>query len=187
MSERHAMTRLSVPRLVLAHVLVAVILAGLARLPVALDVWIATAVLGCGLIGASVTDIRTGIIPDLASIGLLAVGLLSTWMFQPGLLGIFALTALIWLTFLIAISELYYRWRGVEGFGWGDAKLMAAAGAWLGPLGSLNVLVLASLSGVLWIVVRSLLMRKQRLDQGLAFGPFLGLCVWIVWLFGPVV
>ncbi|GAB3475294.1 prepilin peptidase [Marinomonas epiphytica] len=58
-----------------------------------------------------------------------------------------------------------------EALGLGDAKLLAALGAWLGPTALTSILLYASLLGILYATVQ-LVVKKKR-TQKLPFGPFL--------------
>ena len=176
---------LRVGPLLIAHVVIYAGLLGAAGLPLRAEVVVASAVLAALLIAASVVDLRQQIIPDWASLGLVLAGLLATYRFAPGDLGLHAVTGLGWFVGLAVISEGYFRWRGIDGFGLGDAKLMAAAGAWLGPAGSLSVLAMASTAAVL-AILGTAAMRGRALSgkTGIPFGPFIVLSIWIVWLYG---
>jgi len=74
---------------------------------------------------------------------------------------------------LFLLGEAYYRIRGREGLGFGDVKLVALIGAFLGLESALLALVfgslLGSILGILWI-------KLQKQDSGyeLPFGSFLG-------------
>jgi leader peptidase (prepilin peptidase)/N-methyltransferase len=70
--------------------------------------------------------------------------------------------------------------------GLGDAKLLAAAGAWVSWQGLPSVLVVASLSALAVVLVRS--WRNGKLDpvQHVAFGAYLAVGLWIIWLYGPL-
>ncbi len=65
--------------------------------------------------------------------------------------------------------------RGRVGLGLGDAKLLAAGGAWLGVALLPDVLLVSALAGLCWAVGR----RRSRI----AFGPFLAGGIWVVWLY----
>lgn len=82
------------------------------------------------------------------------------------------------LGFLIfwAIGEVYFRMRGNEALGLGDAKLYAAAGAWLGWSYLPEVLLIATLSGLLFAAL-----RPQSRQEGLAFGPWLAAGMVLSW------
>lgn len=88
------------------------------------------------------------------------------------LLGCLLGFALFW-----AVGQ-YYFWRtGQEGLGLGDAKLFAASGAWLGPAALPYVLLIAALGGLVF-----LRMRKNAVRREIAFGPWLALGFWLVWI-----
>ena len=83
------------------------------------------------------------------------------------LLGAIAGFALLW-----ALDKMYYWTKKQHGIGLGDAKLLSALGAWLG-LGAIpNILLIASISGILGGVLW-LHFQKQTLRSAFPFGPFL--------------
>lgn len=180
---------LSKPALINVHLVLYGGLAALSPVGGQADAALASLALAAGLIAASIVDMRRFFIPDTASLGLVLAGLAAVAWFRPENLGAHALTAALWYLLLAAISELYLRWRGRDGLGLGDAKLMAAAGAWLGPEGSAAVLLYAAIGGI--IAVAGFLARRGfRVPEpdriGIAFGPFIALSIWIVWLYGRV-
>ena len=73
---------------------------------------------------------------------------------------------------------------GKEGMGAGDFKLLAALGAWLGPLNLLPLLLLASLTGA---GVGLCLRARSQLREGgyVPFGPFLAVAGWLIHALGP--
>lgn len=109
-----------------------------------------------GLAIAASIDLRTRRIPNILSLAILAGGL--TWSLIPGtplapwqsLAGILAGAALLMLPF--AIGAL----------GGGDVKLLAAIGAWLGPLGALLALAAACLFGMLIVIVQGACQGRLR-------------------------
>ncbi|MGV6848189.1 MAG: prepilin peptidase [Marinibacterium sp.] len=125
-----------------------------------------------------VTDIRGLRIPDAASLPLAGLGLgFSLWPVlgplpatpQEALLGL----SLGYGAFAL-IGAAHMALRAQEGLGLGDAKLLGAAGAWLGWR-DLPVLVgLAALSALVFALV----MRRRRI----AFGPWLAGAFWILWV-----
>ena len=62
-----------------------------------------------------------------------------------------------------------------EGLGLGDAKLFAASGTWLGLPLLPYVLLIAALGGLAWALI-------ARAQGRLAFGPWIALGFWCVWL-----
>ncbi|HEX9639659.1 MAG TPA: A24 family peptidase [Acidobacteriota bacterium] len=75
---------------------------------------------------------------------------------------------------LFLFAEIYLRWRGVEGMGMGDAKMMAMLGAFLGWKGAALALLIGSLAGSA-VGIGLLLARRGNLQSALPFGTFLAL------------
>ena len=73
----------------------------------------------------------------------------------------------------------------MDGIGLGDVKLMSAGAAWLGLVPSLSVLFIACCGGILAIGV-AIWRSGDQSRRGIAFGPFIALAIWVVWLYGPV-
>jgi leader peptidase (prepilin peptidase)/N-methyltransferase len=97
---------------------------------------------------------------------------------MASLLGIIVGGGLLW-----GVAEAYLRLRGIEGMGFGDVKMMAMVGAFLGAPMALLTIMLGSLLGS---VIGLLFMRfagKAR-DYELPFGTFLGLAGIIAVLYG---
>ncbi len=74
------------------------------------------------------------------------------------------------------IGWIFVRLRGVEGLGLGDAKLLAAGGAWTG-LTTLPWIVLLAALGALAATLASRVDRQARV----AFGPWLAVAIGICW------
>ena len=68
-----------------------------------------------------------------------------------------------------------------EALGWGDVKLVAAAGAMLGVEGALFMVTAGCLLALIGFPLLRLLIRKYRYRRTLKFGPFLasGGLIWI--------
>jgi leader peptidase (prepilin peptidase)/N-methyltransferase len=101
---------------------------------------------------------------------------------------IVALTAsLIGLAFggglLWFVREAFFRIRGIEGMGFGDVKMMAMVGAFLGLPLTLLTLMLGSVAGSIMGLAVIRLFGKGR-DYELPFGTFLGVGAVIALLFG---
>jgi len=73
---------------------------------------------------------------------------------------------------LWVISRAYFAVRGQVGLGDGDLKLVAAIGAWTGPLPLIWLLLVASLGGITAAVI---LRIQKKLEQSglIPFGPFI--------------
>jgi len=150
------------------------------------------------------TDFRERLLPDLVNYTGLGLGLTlslftkptdgtAVWLanhmfdFPPpapvvslvdALIGAAIGSSLLWL-----VSEAYFRWRGREGMGLGDVKMMLMAGAFLGAKRTLLTIftgsVLGSVLGLLFILAR----RKDS-QYELPFGSFLGMAALLVVFFG---
>jgi leader peptidase (prepilin peptidase)/N-methyltransferase len=129
---------------------------------------------------ASVIDAKRLILPDLLTLPLIPAGLFLVGL-QPPALTDRLLGAVIGFTVFAAISVLYRRLRRRDGLGLGDAKLLAAAGAWVGWQGLPSVVLIASLGGLAWALV-----TRADGDRQVPFGPFLALGFWLVWWLGPL-
>jgi leader peptidase (prepilin peptidase)/N-methyltransferase len=147
--------------------------------------WV-SAGLGWTLLVLAVIDQRHMILPDVLTLPLVLAGLLVTWLAAPDLLLDHALAAVLGWALFRALAWSYQRLRGQEGLGAGDAKLLGAAGAWLGWVALPSVVLLAALSGLSLALVRGLFRGGLDHREPLPFGPHLCLGFWLVWLYGPL-
>ena len=144
--------------------------------------WQSAAALLCTwiLIAAAGIDFRTQLLPDSLTLPLLWLGLLLSLvpLFaspRDALIGAAAGYLALW-----SVFWLFKLATGKEGMGYGDFKLFAATGAWLGWTALLPVIIIAALSGAL-IGIAMLRVRGQDRSVPFAFGPFLAIAMWI-WL-----
>jgi leader peptidase (prepilin peptidase)/N-methyltransferase len=100
------------------------------------------------LLAVSLIDLESRIIPDVISLPGIGAGILCASLLMPeiglksSLLGIFAGGGLLWI-----LSEVYRVARKREGLGFGDVKLLAMVGAYLGWPGALFTIFFGSLIG----------------------------------------
>jgi leader peptidase (prepilin peptidase)/N-methyltransferase len=126
-------------------------------------------------------DLDFRIIPDRFSLG--------NWLLS--IIAVFFLSASPWFNIiggLLAFSLFfllawgYEKWKGVEGLGMGDVKMVGWLGTWLG-LESVPLLILsASLLGLLaglWAMRKS----KDGFQTAIPFGPFLAVGAYLAWLY----
>jgi leader peptidase (prepilin peptidase) / N-methyltransferase len=146
---------------------------------------IASVGLALALSWAAAVDLDRFILPDIMTLGLTLAGLAIAAAHGWEMLGVHAIGAAAGYAALALIAFAYRRWRGREGLGLGDAKLMAAAGAWLGWAGLPSVLLAGSFAGILLVMIHALATRQLAATRAIAFGPFIAMGFWIVWLFGP--
>ena len=126
------------------------------------------------LIGLIFTDAETKLLPDKLTLTGLGLGLLFSLLvpvndmasqFVPGivslpfsseltvrLISVFdsLLGAALGASFIYGAGAIYLRWRGTEGMGFGDVKLMAMVGAFLGMRLTIFTIFTASLAGALF-------------------------------------
>jgi leader peptidase (prepilin peptidase)/N-methyltransferase len=142
--------------------------------------------LGWTLIALAATDLKYFLLPDFLTLPLVAAGLLASAGLDRDSFSDSALGAVLGYAFVRLLRFAYRSIRGREGMGLGDAKLLAAAGAWVSWQGLPSVLVLASLLGLAGVLAQR--WRGRRIDpaQHVPFGAFLGAGLWLVWLYGPL-
>lgn len=148
---------------------------------------ISAAVLGIFLVALSVIDARSYRLPDVLTLPLIALGLLFTAFLHWDDLWLRVAAAALGYTSLYLVASVYIQARGRAGLGLGDAKLFAASGAWLGLDGLPSVLLIASLTALLFAGGAHLSGHKVEAGTRVAFGPFLAFGTWIVWLYGPLI
>jgi leader peptidase (prepilin peptidase)/N-methyltransferase len=87
----------------------------------------------------------------------------------------------------VSLWSVYHLFRlvtGKEGMGYGDFKLLAALGAWLGWKMLLPIILSAAVTGaVVGIIV--LTVRRQNRATPIPFGPFLAAAGWLMLMCGP--
>ena len=134
------------------------------------------------LAALSVIDLKTYRLPDALTLPLAAAGLLMSYLEFPGfpeltqsLLGSGA-----GYLFIYMVALFYRKARGREGIGLGDAKLLAAAGAWVGILYLPFILLLGSVTGLLAALIGKRGMATP--DTMIPFGPFLATGLWLTWI-----
>ncbi|MGE3508729.1 MAG: prepilin peptidase [Vicinamibacterales bacterium] len=105
---------------------------------------------------AAASDVATRRIPNWLTLGAAAVAL-AYHVAVGGWVG-FALAAAGWLVG----TALFFPFFALGGMGAGDVKLVGALGAWLGPLGAVQVAIAAALAGGLVAVIVMLRARYLR-------------------------
>ncbi len=141
---------------------------------------------GWWLLALGWIDLRRWLLPDALTLPLVVAGLAAAAILDPEQLIDRALGAALGYLALRTIALLYRALRGREGLGQGDAKLLAASGAWVGASALPQVILGAAVSALL--VAACLRLAGVRLGphSALPFGPFLALTTWLIWLFGPL-
>ncbi|ACI51306.1 peptidase A24A domain protein [Gluconacetobacter diazotrophicus PA1 5] len=135
---------------------------------------------GWWLLVLAAIDLKSFRLPDTLTVPLIAAGL--------GLAALGGAAPVLWHALAAAagygvfrgISLLYRRARGHDGLGGGDAKLLAAGGAWLGPESLPHVVFLGAVLTLCAVAIA----RRGDVNRTLMvpFGPGLALAMWGIWL-----
>jgi leader peptidase (prepilin peptidase)/N-methyltransferase len=149
-------------------------------------VWAGCA-LGWVLLAASIVDFRHLFLPDGLVLPLIPAGIALHVAIAPDRWPDHAIGAAAGYLGLVAVRALYARLRGREGLGLGDAKLLAAAGAWVGWQGLPSVLFLAAVTTLAALLAARAAKLPVDPKGELPFGPALAFALWLVWLHGPLV
>src|SRR5690606_9200625 len=135
------------------------------------------------LIALSGIDLRTRLLPDQLTLPLMWLGLIAAsdnlyMSTKPALLGAMAGYLSLW-----SVYWVFKQLTGKEGMGYGDFKLLAALGAWIGLSGILPTILLSSLVGA---VVGSIWLAAKGRDKAtpIPFGPYLAIAGWISFMWG---
>jgi leader peptidase (prepilin peptidase)/N-methyltransferase len=124
-------------------------------------------------------------VPDITAQALLWLAGLDLTPGIPQSLAEAAFGAILPALFLWGGGWVYYKVRHREGLGFGDVKLIAMVGAFLGLRGALLTLILGSLAGSLLGYGYIKLTGKDASTYELPFGSFLGAAALAVALIGP--
>lgn len=135
------------------------------------------------LIAMTFIDLDTQLLPDDLTLPLLWCGLLVNLngAFVP--LGDAVIGAVAGYLSLWSVYWLFKLTTGKEGMGYGDFKLLAAMGAWLGWKMLPVIILLSSLVGAL-VGISLILFARHGRDTPIPFGPYLAAAGVIALLYG---
>lgn len=135
------------------------------------------------LVAMSVIDIDHQILPDSLTLSLLWLGLIANSF------GLFTdLNNAIWGAVFgyLALWSIFWLFKlttGKEGMGYGDFKLLAALGAWLGASYLPLIILLSSVVGAVVGLMGILILGRDK-NLPIPFGPYLAAAGWIAALYG---
>ena len=139
------------------------------------------------LIAATFIDYDTTLLPDQLTYPLLWLGLIANGFFtgivslHDAVIGAMAGYLFLWGT--------YWGFKlitGKEGMGYGDFKLLAALGAWLGWQVLPSIILIAAALGLMYALSRVFTARQTSQDP-IPFGPFLATAGWVTLIFRDTV
>lgn len=110
----------------------------------------ALAVFGWAMLLLAMLDARHLWLPDAITVPLALAGLAAAAVLPEPALASRIAGAVLGYAALEGLRRAYRRWRGREGLGGGDPKLLAAIGAWLGAAALPGVVLIAALGGLSW-------------------------------------
>lgn len=143
--------------------------------------WVLTPFLFAGLITLALIDIQTLRLPDTLTLPLLVMGLIAAvlepldWVWH-------ASGALAGYLLFVGIEVLYQRLRNRPGLGRGDAKLLAAGGAWCGIMSIPMMVLLASTTALITLLIARGLGHSITRETPVPFGPFIAAGIAMIWL-----
>jgi len=138
------------------------------------------------LIALTFIDADTTLLPDSLTLPLLWLGLLANaWaLFVPlhdAVLGAAGGYLILW-----SIYWLFKLTTGKEGMGYGDFKLLAALGAWMGWKMLLPIILISSVVGAVIGIALIAIARRGR-EIPIPFGPYLAAAGFLVFVYGDVI
>jgi leader peptidase (prepilin peptidase) / N-methyltransferase len=142
------------------------------------------------LVALTFIDVDHQLLPDNLTLPLLWIGLLlSLWSSYAGgaILPVSPRSSIIGaIAGYLSLWSVYHLFRlltGKEGMGYGDFKLFAALGAWLGWKMLLPIILIAAGVGAV-VGIAIIALRGQNRSTPIAFGPFLATAGWLMLMFG---
>jgi len=145
-----------------------------------------TCALGWTLLALSFIDSQDFILPDQLTLPLIVLGLGTAYFLAPERFGLHITGVGVGFALFKTVGIIYRRIRQREGLGGGDAKLIAASGAWVSLSGLPSVILVASLVALAWTVLTKRSSIPPPPLTAIPFGPFIALATWLVWLYGPL-
>ena len=138
------------------------------------------------LIALTMIDFDTYLLPDDITLPLLWLGLIvnsfNTFTDLPSALwGAIAGYLVLW-----SVYKLFKLATGKEGMGYGDFKLLAALGAWMGWQMLPQIILLSSLVGAV-IGISMIVIRGRDKNIPIPFGPYLAIAGWIAFIWGDTI
>jgi leader peptidase (prepilin peptidase)/N-methyltransferase len=135
------------------------------------------------LIALTMIDIDHQLLPDSITLPLMWLGILLSTQ------GIFVdLASSVWgaIAGYLSLWSVFWLFKlltGKEGMGYGDFKLLAALGAWMGWQAIPLIIILSSVVGAVIGIAGILIMGRDK-NVPIPFGPYLAIAGWIALLWG---
>jgi len=144
---------------------------------------VAALLLTWSLISLTMIDFHTQLLPDNITLPLLWLGLIVNMFglftdLQSSVIGAITGYLILWIVF-----HSFKLLTGKEGMGFGDFKLLAALGAWMGWQFLPLIIILSSVVGAI-IGISMMIFLKHDKNIPIPFGPYLAIAGWIALIWG---
>ena len=138
------------------------------------------------LITLTLIDLKTQLLPDNITLPLLWLGIFLSFFdvftdLASSVIGAMAGYMILW-----SVYQLFKLVTGKEGMGFGDFKLLAALGAWVGYSYLPQIILVSSVVGSVF-GIGMLIIGRTRQQQPIPFGPYLAVAGWIALLWGETI
>lgn len=132
------------------------------------------------LVATVFIDLEFRIIPDRFSLGNWVIAIAAAALWGVPSLTSSIIGSLIGSGMFFLMAWGYEKFKGVEGLGFGDVKMMGWLGAWVGMMGVPFTILVASLTGLVAGVI-AMRNSKDGFKTAIPFGPFLALGAYLTW------
>ena len=138
------------------------------------------------LVALTVIDTKTQLLPDSITLPLLWIGIIANINnlyidLESAVIGAIAGYMVLW-----CVYQLFKLLTGKEGMGFGDFKLLAALGAWMGWKMLPLIIILSSFVGAV-IGIAMIIFLKHDKRVPIPFGPYLAIAGWIALIWGDAI
>ena len=135
------------------------------------------------LLALTLIDLKKQLLPDNITLPLLWLGIFFSFYdvftdLKSSVIGAMAGYLILW-----SVYQLFKLLTKKEGMGFGDFKLLAALGAWVGFSYLPQIILVSSVVGSI-AGISMLLIGKTKQQQPIPFGPYLAMAGWIALLWG---
>lgn len=143
-------------------------------------------VLTWSLIALTMIDFHKQLLPDNITMPLLWLGIICNMFglftdLESSIIGAIAGYLSLW-----SVYHLFRLLTGKEGMGYGDFKLLAVLGAWMGWMVLPIIIVLSSLVGAIIGISMMVILRHDK-NIPIPFGPYLAVAGWITLIWGDAI
>ena len=135
------------------------------------------------LVALTMIDMDTQLLPDSITLPLLWLGLIANHFALFSSLDSAVWGAVAGYLSLFSVYWLFKLVTGKEGMGFGDFKLLAALGAWLGWQMLPQIIILSAFVGAA-IGIGMIVLRGRDKNIPIPFGPYLAIAGWIALMWG---